>query len=221
MRETLRLSALVAALALINTGSALAATITPYSSLATWQAAATTDWSVDFNGLFAVDTSFGAVAVDVGPFSLQQVGANNEITRNRIEVTPYLFPLESNGTDYAAILTDGDLPRSVLMTFDSPLTAWGGEFRGALTSELTDLKLYFQAGGTTILQLPADGFFGFTSDMLISSIGFQSRNSSGDIVGEGYGIDNIVGGQAVPEPTTLFLLGGGLAAAAYRRRRKA
>ncbi|MEQ1760489.1 MAG: PEP-CTERM sorting domain-containing protein [Vicinamibacterales bacterium] len=220
MREVLRFSALVAALALANAGSALAATITPYNSLAAWQAVAITDWGVDFNGLFGVDTSFTSSAVDVGPFSLQQTISTAATTRNRIEVAPALFPLESNGTDYAAILTDLDADRAVLMTFDSPLRAWGGVFTGALTSELTDLRLNFQAGGFTTLQLPADGFFGFTSDTAVSSIRLQSRNADGSIIGEGYGLDNVVGDTVpVPEPTTLLLLGSGLIAAVHRRRK--
>ena len=49
--------------------------ITPFTDRAAWETAVGgPDWLVDFEG-FAVDTSFQISPVDLGPFSLVQVGS--------------------------------------------------------------------------------------------------------------------------------------------------
>jgi hypothetical protein len=195
--------------------AAQAATISTYTSLASWQAATGgEDWLVDFSG-FAADTPFHTDPVDAGPFTLQQVGARD--FRNVVDVYPFLFD-EHNGTAHASMYTNfGET--TVEMVFHAPAVAWGAEFDLGSLSEYLDLVFNFVGGSSTLVEVPGDGFLGITSDVGILSVVFQSRTFVEGTMGEGFGMDDVRGVTAtdVPEPFTFLLLGAGLAAGAWRR----
>ena len=117
-------------------------------------------------------------------------------------------------TDFGATEVD--------MDFSTPIFAWGADFNGAGTGELLNLDLILDMGGSTAI-VPvtiSDGFFGFvtTPAESLGMITFRSRNNNPGSGGEGFGLDNVSG--AVPEPSSLALLGVAVVGLARRLRRK-
>ena len=193
---------LIAVLAIMST-PVFASPIDTFTNRADWQTAAgTPDWTVDFGG-FASDTSFTTSPVDLGSFSISQVG-----------VMDFHNVIKASGvadvyTNFGAITVD--------ITFDTPVYAWGADFSG-LDGELLNIELF---GGinTTIEVNQTTGFFGFTvpSSTPINKISLISRTEIAGLEGETFTMDNAAG--VVPEPATMSLLAlGGLAM--LRRRRK-
>ena len=83
-------------------------------------------------------------------------------------------------------------------------------------------------GGGTIKTIPVTvntSFFGFVTSptKAVSEIIFESQiNNPDPTVGQGFGLENVVGAYnapAVPEPTSLLLLGTVVVAAMYCRRK--
>jgi len=220
--------ALVSSSAQVTLG---AATIT-YTSLATWQAAVSgsSQFSETFSG-FAADTYFQATSLNVGPFSLEQIGFDpiGGDFRNFIDVPPVEFSDNSGATNAAMYTKFGVL--TVNMVFGSTVYGWGANFYGAQSGELLNMVLYGVGGGTSgTVQVTLDtGFFGFVTSgprEQIARIEFRSRlNNPDPFVGQGFGLENVVGaynsGAAVPEPSSLFLLGSGLIVVLFKCRRTA
>ena len=204
-----------------------------YTTLGDWlTATGGATWAVDFEG-FATDTEFRTTSVDAGPFSLQQSG--DRTFRNFIDVPPLDsgFMLDEGATGASAsMFTDFDGPTTVMMSFDNPVSAWGGEFFMGTLVERLDIGLYSPAN--VLLEtlsvpdgndLPGGAFFGFTSSNPVGSIRFQSRTLDVGGAGEGFTLDNVHGVSAtdsapVPEPASLTLLGLGLAGMGARRWRQ-
>ncbi|OAN11467.1 hypothetical protein A3K86_21250 [Photobacterium jeanii] len=107
---------------------------------------------------------------------------------------------------------------STTITFDYPILAFGANWD--LSPAGQGLGIEITAGGTTLTtEIPANftgQFFGFTSDMEISSVVLRSGSQPG--IAETYNADNFV--YKVPEPASLALLGIGLAGLGFSRRKK-
>ena len=208
---------------------AKADTIETFTSLLAWQAAVagSPQFSENFSSI-TQDTYFQTVAVDVGPFSLEQIGHDPIFGdfRNFIDVPPLQFT-DNSGVTNAAMYTKFGI-NTVDMTFGSPVFAWGANFYDAETGELENLVL-IAPGGDVVGTVPVTvntGFFGFVISPSegLSKITFESQLDNPDpTVGQGFGLENVVGAYTtapVPEPASIPLLGIVVAATMLYRRRK-
>jgi hypothetical protein len=204
-------------------------TIDVFTSLTAWQAAVSgsSQFSEDLQS-FTQDTYFQTVAVNVGPFSLEQIGQDPfGNLANFIDVPPLEFT-DNSGVTNAAMYTKYGVV-TVDMDFNSPVFAWGANFYDAQTSELENLVLTASGGGV-IAAVPVTvdtGFFGFVISPTegMSAITFESQiDNPNPTIGQGFGLENVVGAYVappVPEPDSVLLLGAGLTVLVgiYRRRR--
>jgi hypothetical protein len=185
-----------------------AQTVQTYTSLTDWQAAVGTSqqFSEDFSG-FTQDTYFQTVAINAGPFSLAQIGQNPfGNLANFIDVPPLQFT-DNSGVANAALYTKSGVS-TVLMTFNAPVIAWGANFYGAQSSELVNLVVNAPGGGVvaTVPVTVDTGFFGFVISptnglsSIANSISFQSQIDNPDpTVGQGFGLENVVGAYVPAE----------------------
>jgi len=193
------------------------ASVITYTSRVGWETAVSGSsiFNEDFES-FLVDTEFRTVTVDVGHFTLRQIGTGLSF-RNLIEAPPFEYE-DNNGTKHASMFTEFDSPIKVEMAFHHPIFAWGANFYDASENEKLNLDLVLDMGGViTTIPVPVNtGFFGFVTSPQenVGKLIFKSRTSL--TAGEGFGLDNISG--AVPEPVTVLLLGlGGLGLLRKRR----
>jgi hypothetical protein len=179
-----------------------AQTITTFTSLQAWQAAVSgsPQFSANFQN-FTKDIYFQTAAVNLGVFSVQQVGQDPVfgLFQNFIDVPPLQFT-DNDGGANAAMYTKFGIT-TVNMTFGAPVFAWGANFFGARSGELLNLVLAGSAGGViaTVPVTMDTGFFGFvTSPMAaISQITFQSQlNNPVQSFGQGFGLENVIGAFA-------------------------
>jgi hypothetical protein len=114
---------------------------------------------------------------------------------------------------------------SFLLDFSStavsdPSGVFGAGFDFFSSSNLIYAFVTLGNSATYNFQLSGSGFFGVTATETISSIHVGLFNG-GTTGSESVSIDNLTIGGAVPEPTTLALIGMGIAGIGYGRRKKA
>jgi hypothetical protein len=179
--------------------SAGAQTVNTFTSLPSWQAAVASSWlfSQNFQS-FTKDTYFQTVPLNVGPFSLEQVGEDAVIGffQNFIDVPPLQFS-DNSGVTNAALYTKFGV-QTVDLTFAAPVFAWGANFYGAQSGELVNIVLTATEGGViaTVPVTVDTGFFGFVISPSegVSKITFTSHiDNPIASVGQGFGLENVTG----------------------------
>lgn len=206
------LGMIAAAMVLVG-GAAQAATLTTFDDRALFDAATTTS-TEDFES-FIRDTSFLYTTLDIGPFTVTNNAAVDPDLDdyNFIDVPPQAFstlPPDAS-THLVGGLFDGD---TIVLTFDSPITAFGADFRGFVPSSQFS---QFEIAGQTLDSPRASGFptlfFGVISDSPFSTVTVRGL---GFPIGDSFGMDNVAYGSAspaaIPVPATLPLLALALAA---------
>ena len=207
--------------ALLCAAAASQASISWFTTLGGWNGSAgATSFTENFSG-FVTDTQFRTGAVGINGGSIAQEGTNASNFRNLIDVSPFDFT-DNNGTAHASMLTNSGVT-TVRMTFANALSAFGFETWIGQPLEGASVDVY---NGATLLGSfdisNVDGSFtGFVLDGgdTATSIVWRSTTFVDGPGGEGFGLDNLVGVNAmnpVPEPFTMVLLGGA-ALAGYRR----
>ncbi|MDZ8261586.1 hypothetical protein [Nostoc sp. ChiQUE01b] len=205
--KRLHLAATITAiLALLSVDTQQAKAITIFTSRTDWNTAVSgsSTFNEDFES-FTSDTEFRTTPVDVGEFTLLQVG-NNPLFRNLIEVSPFQYN-DNNGTNNASVFTDFGATK-VDLTLNTPVFGWGADFFAANDREGLNLDLVLDMGGVldTIPVTVNNGFFGFVTNPVedIRKVTFVSRID--DSGGEGFGLDNVTGaisqGRTIPEPAS-------------------
>jgi hypothetical protein len=179
--------------------SANAQSVTTFTSLQSWQAAVANSWVFSPSlGSFTKDTYFQSTPVVLGPFSLQQNGADPTfgLFRNFIDVPPLQFS-DNSGVTNAAMYTKSGVT-TVQLIFNSGAFAWGANFYGAQSGELLNLVL-IGSGGAVIGTVPVTvntGFFGVVVSRSagLKQITFESEIDNPDSsVGEGFSLENVTG----------------------------
>ena len=196
------------------------AAIIEFFDRASWNAAVSGEYIVNFND-FTADTLFFPVPVDRGPFSIAADGVPTGGGRNLIDVSPFTAPGTSvvDGTPYAQVYVDGGADSGTLisawLSFDTPITAFAADFGAPGNTSPLELVLN-TAGSPTIAAVPGTGmsleFYGFISTLAFDHLEFTNLRN------DGFGLDN-VSVVPVPEPSTALLLAFGLTGLAARRHR--
>jgi len=185
-----------------------------YDNEANWLAAMQSVTLEDFNSQ-TNGTPFHTTPLDVGPFTLSMTGTpSTSFGRNQIDTPPPQFSqFDVDGTTIANVLTrSGD---SLFLTFDAAISGFGVNLASFNDDQLRTSILV--AGGSTSPVIGPDGFvrfFGVTSDTPFTTVEFRGIDN------DGYGMDNVQFGNAVPEPTTLAIAGLGLLGVGCCRRKR-
>ncbi|GEM_PF-1385538 len=207
--KRLHLAAATAAiLALLSLDTQQAKAITVFTSRTDWNTAVSGSdtFSEDFES-FTSDTEFRTTPVDVGEFTLLQVG-NDRAFRNLIEVSPFEYD-DNNGTNHASVFTNFRATK-VDLTLNTPVFGWGADFFDANDGEGLNLDLVLDIGGVldTIPVTLNNGFFGLVTNSVedIRKVTFISRTDDLGEGGEGFGLDNVTGAiskeRTIPEPAS-------------------
>lgn len=227
--------ALLLALALAGSAAPIAAAPIGYDDRSAWEGAVAggilfLETFDDITG----DPSFSSAALDVGPFTIEQIGDPSQTglsSTNLIDEAPFRFSGDEdvNGSTYVLGFVDtsaATIATSILiqMVFDEPVTAWGADFFASGVPSGIDFWLI-----PTDAQDPSDwlafdgadafnGFFGFVDDggALYSGVAIGVGGLAG---GQRFGMDDVTG-ATVPEPSTAVLLALGLAGLAVVDRRR-
>ncbi|MEO0966587.1 MAG: hypothetical protein AAFY08_15910 [Planctomycetota bacterium] len=199
-----------------------------FTDRARWTAATkqSVDFTVDFED-FTDDTPVleRNAPVDAGPFEITEESdiffPASGVTR--IETAPY--PTRSrtlitvNGTNFMDTFVGESTNTRITLAMDAPIKRFGASFlnpgdEGDTLSPLQMTLMTESLEVVDVLTLPVlEGvtFFGFTSDTPVTSIVFSQEESSF------FGIDDILGGYTIPEPSSLVFLAPSLWFIASRR----
>jgi len=161
-----------------------------------WQSALGGGPNLQYNfNSFAANTSFASAALNFGPFSMRAVGEPPAGTD---------LVVTDNGSPYASMFLDST--RSVVLDFHQPVLAFGADF---VSSGLMNFGVGLTGTrGNEIIEGPPEGaqFFGFISTKPFDGISFLFAGPQG--FNASVSLDN-VSAAAVPEPSSLMLLGVG------------
>ena len=203
------LSLMITALATVSQASS----VTVYTSRSAWLAATSGVTNIDFNGIAAVGSyvSYGSGPVVIG-------GATFTSNDSMFVIDPayYGFPYPDGFFN-----ADYNTPNLVTIVLPGSYTAVGFDFGSLFTGGASfDVTL----GGVGTLTVAStgstqDGVLGFAG--FISSSAFNTVTLSMPDAPNYNAVDNLAyGGSAVPEPTSLVLMGSGILGLASTLRRK-
>jgi hypothetical protein len=101
----------------------------------------------------------------------------------------------------------------LFLTFDMPISGFGVHL-ASFNDNRIRTSIHVAGGATTPAIRPQFyvRFFGVTSNTPFTSVEFRGN------IADGFGMDNVQFGIAVPEPSTFILAGLGLLGMGYRRR---
>ena len=185
------------------------ADIVQFNDAIAWGAAAGhIDFTENFND-FASDTSFSVRPLQLNGFSVEESGASIA-DLNFIDAIPFIFTdlLSVDGTSYLAGGVEF-AETDIEFWFDENVSAFGGDFVGADGDEMLGIELIDESGGTLGLLDPLsdDSFLGFVADAGEQVAGLRFFSQIDDVVArEAFGLDNIRGVNAIPEPNAAILL---------------
>lgn len=209
------------AVSTIGLSVSASAAVTTYTDRTSWLASAGTPTFVENFESFKTDTSFASAPLALASFTLSTTGTAPSNTE-KVDTSPFTFSgvPSSFGNAYLDAFVQPGL--TVSMTFDAPVSALFADFLWAGNGTQLTLQLNFVDGSASNIQVPGVGTdlvpFGFiSSGPKIKSIIFENS------VNDGFGVDNIAGVSAVPEPQSYALMfaGAGLIAAVAKRKSKA
>jgi len=163
---------------------------------------------------FTTEDSFRTVALDVGPFTLSMTGSTSG-GANYIDLAAFVTSYSHiNNTNYALVHPYNG--GALFITFDTPIKAFGADF-AALNDGLvrTSITVNGQTVSPSSTTTNVTRFVGVVSDTPFTTV--QLTSNTGDF----YGIDNVVYGTAVPEPSSSLLIClGGIGMMMRRKRRE-
>ncbi|TWU00991.1 PEP-CTERM sorting domain-containing protein [Stieleria varia] len=223
MTRAIQLSVACAAVLIASTlsQSAYAAMIVDYHDRSVFDTAVGPTTLEDF-GSISVPLEFGSTAVDVGPFSISMSAVLSVMDENVLTLQKLQNDISPAASNIARVLINSS--SSLILTFDTPIYAFGADFSGLSDGNQTTLD----ASGMNV-DLPegpeaAIQFFGFNSDTPFTTLTFAT---SGFASSDGFRFDNVsfatsASISSVPEPSSLavFAVGGLIAGAGATRRRR-
>ena len=214
-------SALFSAALIFLTHSASAALVV-FDDRTAFEAISTGLALEDFNSITS-DTGFAFADLTVGDLVLSSDGGASSFGEQAlIDVAPYVAG--GGGIDGTPMLNSRglDAGQSITITLPGAFSAFGFDFDNYDRS-LEGLDVVID--GLIVATIPSQsdvGFLGFVGTMggAFSEVRFVSNSTDSNSSGGTFnGIDNVVWGDAiaVPEPSSLLLLGLGFAALCMRR----
>ncbi len=183
-----------------------------YTTRASFSAAVGATVTQDFNS-YSSDVSFRTSPVDVGPFSLSATGSTT-VGYDLIDESPDVGTSVDGSTDLR-VRTDISPVTTIVFTFDTPITAFGADFRDLNNDAI---RTQILAAGDNFVPPIRDNiglsFFGISSTTPFSVVQFTP------VTLDVYGIDN-VSCASVPEPAMSVLVLTTCGGVGFCRRKRA
>lgn len=201
------------------------AVLVTHSDRTAWNAAVGggPDYTVDFNAI-ASDISYNDPdSYDAGPFTLSSTGTDVRVPEplNYVDASPFRVNTFSIDGSTMASSRLGANSTAITITFDEPISAFGGDFARISDSTPVTLTLNRVGGGTDDVMIPSIGatpeFFGVVSD---PTAAYSSLSFTNNGVDEFWLMDNLSAVVAVPEPSQVLVLSMIAAGCIARRARR-
>ncbi|MDX1977895.1 MAG: hypothetical protein SFT94_09490 [Pseudanabaenaceae cyanobacterium bins.68] len=173
-----------------------AATFTTYNNQSAFESAGLVLKTETFNSITS-DASFNNNAtVNLPDFSL--TGFGNFANNNVIDASPFINGgLAPNGSTFLLGYTNGGSnPIGFTLTFNQPITAFGGTFSDTSTAAITRLRVGTTevVGDLPTIPFNSTGFYGFTSSDPFTQLTFETINNNND----GFALDDLRYGVPIP-----------------------